>query len=158
MLKIRLQRVGRKHETSFRIVLVDSRRASKSGAFLEILGSYDPRKNNDPRLKQERIAHWIAQGAQISGTVHNLLVDHKIVSGPKRNVSPAQKQKQKQEHGTATVAPSPAAGTPAKKDETGAPKEVGKTKKAPEPKTPETASDMPPEQPEEPAASPQDAM
>ena len=88
MLKIRLQRTGRKHEPTFRVVLTDSKNGPKSGRFLEILGSYDARRNQDTQLKKERIQHWIAQGAQVSDTVHNLLITHAVISGEKINVLP----------------------------------------------------------------------
>jgi small subunit ribosomal protein S16 len=87
MLKIRLQRVGRKHEPSFRLVLTDSKNSTKSGKFNEILGSYDPRKSTD-QLNTERINYWISNGAQPSGTVHNLLVTHKVIDAKKKNVLP----------------------------------------------------------------------
>lgn len=94
MLKIRLQRVGRKHDPSFRVVLSDSRRAAQSGGFLEILGNYDPRKHAENfQANSARIAEWISRGAQLSGTVHNLFVDAKLVPGPKRNVSPKANKK-----------------------------------------------------------------
>jgi len=77
MLMLRLQRVGRKHEPAFRLVLTDSRRPPKSRAVLEILGSHDPRKNK-PQFKTERIKYWLSKGAQISATVNNLLIKAKI--------------------------------------------------------------------------------
>ena len=86
MLKIRLQRVGRVHEPSFRLVLTDSKNATKTGRFKEVLGSYDPRKSRD-LLKGERIQYWISKGAGLTPSVHNLLVNHKIISGPKIHVS-----------------------------------------------------------------------
>jgi len=92
MLTIRLQRVGRKHDPAFRVVAVDSRRGPKSGRFIEILGFYNARRGG-PQFKVERIKHWLAQGAQTSGTVHNLFVDQKIVEGPKINVLPSRKSK-----------------------------------------------------------------
>jgi small subunit ribosomal protein S16 len=87
MLNIRLQRVGRKHDPSFRVVVVDSRYAAKSGKALEILGTYNPRFGT-PTLKVDRIKEWIGKGAQTSGTVHNLLIDAKIIEGKKINVLP----------------------------------------------------------------------
>ncbi len=87
MLKMRLQRVGRKHEPSFRIVLTDSKNSTKSGRFKEILGSYDPRKSTD-LLKKDRIEYWLAKGAKLTGTVHNLFVTHGVVTGKKINVLP----------------------------------------------------------------------
>jgi len=91
MLKIRLERVGRVHEPSFRLVLTDSKNSTKSGRFNEILGSYDPRKSTD-LLNAERIKYWISRGAQPTDTVHNLLVGHRIVSGKKINVSAKSKK------------------------------------------------------------------
>lgn len=88
MLKIRLQRVGRKHEPVFRVVLTDSKNGPKSGKFIEILGSYDARDKNDTQLKTDRINYWIEQGAQPSDTLHNLLVQKEIIKGEKRNVLP----------------------------------------------------------------------
>lgn len=85
MLKIRLQRVGKKHDPSFRVVLTDSKNSTKSGKFLEILGSYNARKG-EPQLEVEKIKHWISKGAQPTETLHNLLVDKKVISAPKKNV------------------------------------------------------------------------
>lgn len=85
MLMIRLQRVGRKHDPSFRIVAIDSRRAAKSGSVLEVLGSYDSRKG-EPQFKKEKITEIISKGAQVSKTAHNLLVNAKILEGKKRDV------------------------------------------------------------------------
>ncbi|MDP3052222.1 MAG: 30S ribosomal protein S16 [bacterium] len=92
MLKIRLQRIGRKHDPSFRIVLTDSRRGPKSGVCSEILGSYDARKGK-PQLKSERIKYWLLKGVQVSETVHNLLVDAHIIEGAKRNALPSARKK-----------------------------------------------------------------
>ncbi|KKT14439.1 MAG: 30S ribosomal protein S16 [Parcubacteria group bacterium GW2011_GWF2_44_8b] len=86
MLKIRLQRIGRTHEPSFRLVLTESKNSTKSGRFKEILGSYDPRKSNDS-LNIERIKYWLSQGASPTPTIHNLLVKHRIINAKKINVS-----------------------------------------------------------------------
>lgn len=96
MLRIRLQRVGRKHETVFRVVVVDGRRGPKNGRAFEILGSYDPRRGK-PILKTERIKYWLSVGTQVSGTVHNLLVDAKILTRAKINVLPKRKPRAKTE-------------------------------------------------------------
>ncbi|MDD5152411.1 MAG: 30S ribosomal protein S16 [Candidatus Pacebacteria bacterium] len=85
MLVIRLQRVGRKNDPSFRVIVTDSKMKTKTGNFLEILGSYDPRKGK-PVINTERAKHWISMGAKASGTVNNLLVDLKAVGGKKINV------------------------------------------------------------------------
>lgn len=87
MLKIRLQRVGRVNVPTFRVVLTDSKNSTKSGRFLEILGTYDP-VNDVKEVKADRIKHWISKGAQLSDTVHNFLVSKKIISGKKVNSLP----------------------------------------------------------------------
>ena len=87
MLKIRLQRVGRKHDPSYRVVLIDSRRGPKSGKFLENLGFYDTIRKVR-QIKVDRVKHWIANGAQVSDTVHNILVSEKIIKAKKKNVLP----------------------------------------------------------------------
>jgi small subunit ribosomal protein S16 len=91
MLMVRLQRVGRKHEPVFRLVLTDSKNGPKSGKFLEILGSYDARRSEKAVIKDDRIKYWIANGAQLSGTIHNLLVERKVIEGKKINVLPLKK-------------------------------------------------------------------
>lgn len=88
MLMIRLQRTGRKHEPTFRLVLTDSKNGPKSGKFLEILGSHDPRHKDATIIKADRIKEWMTKGAQLSGTVHNLLIEKKIIDGKKINVLP----------------------------------------------------------------------
>jgi len=87
MLMIRLQRVGRKHDPSFRVVLTDKRNGPQSGKFLEVLGNYNARFGT-PTLKGDRIKHWMEKGAKPSDTVHNLLVSEKVIEGKKINVLP----------------------------------------------------------------------
>jgi small subunit ribosomal protein S16 len=91
MLKIRLQRVGRKHEPTFRLVLTDSKNSTKSGKYLENLGSFDSRHGESSNFKADRVAHWMSKGAQVSATVYNLLVSKKIINGKKINVLPLKK-------------------------------------------------------------------
>ena len=86
MLKIRLQRVGRKHEPSFRLVLTDSKNSTKSGRLSEVLGSYDPRKTIES-FNTERIKHWLARGAGPTASINNLLIKHGIIRGKKIHVS-----------------------------------------------------------------------
>ena len=91
MLKIRLQRVGRIHEPSFRLVLTDSKNSTKSGRFKEILGSYDPRKSGGS-IEPERIKYWLSQGANPTATVHNLLIKQGVIRDKKINVSAVSKK------------------------------------------------------------------
>jgi len=87
MLKIRLQRVGKKNNASFRVVVIESQRGPKAGNVLEVLGFYDPKKDVI-EIKGERVSHWFSVGAQASNTVHNLLIKEKIIEGKKINVLP----------------------------------------------------------------------
>ena len=87
MITIRLQRRGRKNDPSFRVIVVDSHRAAKTGDFLEIVGTYDPRVDR-VELKTERIKHWISHGAAVSDTVHKILINEKVIEGKKINVLP----------------------------------------------------------------------
>jgi len=88
MLTIRLTRVGRKNDPSFRVIIIDSKRKVKAGNYLEMLGSHDPRVNRT-ELNAERIKYWLSMGAQTSDTVHNLLVSAKIIDAKKINILPA---------------------------------------------------------------------
>ena len=87
MITIRLTRVGKKNDPSFRVIVVESKRKPQPGNYLEMVGSYDPRQDRI-ELKAERIKHWISMGAQTSDTVHNLLVSQKIIDAKKINVLP----------------------------------------------------------------------
>lgn len=88
MLSIRLQRVGRKNEPAFRFVLTDSKNSTKSGKFLEILGSHDPRNKKATVMNVDRIKELMAQGAKPTDTVINMLIDKKVITGKKINVLP----------------------------------------------------------------------
>ena len=89
MLMIRLQRVGRVHEPTFRVALVDSKKGPKSGQALEILGNHDTRKaKNNSNVDVDRIKYWISKGAQLSDTMRNLLITKKIITGKKVNALP----------------------------------------------------------------------
>jgi small subunit ribosomal protein S16 len=82
---IRLQRVGRKHDPSFRVVLTDRRNSTKSGRYAEVLGFYDARKGK-PSFEADRIKYWMGKGARLTETVNNLLIDAKVIEGKKMNV------------------------------------------------------------------------
>lgn len=98
MLKIRLQRIGRKNDPSFRVVLTDSKNSTKSGKFLEILGTYNPKaieKSLKKNFQNDKIKYWLKQGAKLSDTMHNFLVHDKVIEGKKVNVLPKKKPTQK---------------------------------------------------------------
>ncbi len=70
--------MGKKKQPTYRVVAAESRRA-RSGAFLEIVGTYQPRglSTSEPemvlRLDQEKVLHWLGQGAQPTERVAKLL-------------------------------------------------------------------------------------
>ncbi len=73
VLKIRLRRVGTKHDACYRVVVSDGRKVP-TGRFVEILGTYDP--GTDPatvKLDVDRAEEWIRKGARPSDTVKRLL-------------------------------------------------------------------------------------
>ncbi len=113
MLTIRLQRRGRTNDPSFRVILVESKRAAKTGNFNEVLGTYDPRVDRTD-LKVERIKHWLSMGATVSDTVHNILINQKIIEGKKINVLPRKSPPKKDEPAEAPAeAAAPQAEAPA---------------------------------------------
>jgi small subunit ribosomal protein S16 len=86
MLTIRLNRVGKKKEPSYRFVVSEKARDPQAPA-LEILGFYNPRTQPATiQVNAERVKYWISKGAGMSDTVHNLFVDQKIVETAKRSV------------------------------------------------------------------------
>ena len=76
MVKIRLKRLGKKREVSYRIVAINSRNA-RDGKVLEELGFYNPR-NDETRLNVPAIVTRLKQGAQPSETVRAILNKAKV--------------------------------------------------------------------------------
>lgn len=88
MLMIRFQRVGRRNEPTYRLVLTDSKNGPKSGRFLEVLGAYDSRRGEKAEINIDRVRDLMSKGAKLSGSVHNLLIEKKLMEGKKINVLP----------------------------------------------------------------------
>ena len=73
MVKIRLQRVGKKKAPFYHIVVADSRR-SRDGRIIEQIGTYDPMTEPATvNLDAEKVATWIKNGAQPTDTVKALI-------------------------------------------------------------------------------------
>jgi small subunit ribosomal protein S16 len=73
MVKIRLRRVGAKNRPSYRLVVADSR-APRDGAFINIIGHYDPLTEPETVVvNEEEALKWLRQGAQPTATVARLL-------------------------------------------------------------------------------------
>ncbi len=84
---MRLQRIGRKNNPSYRVVVTDARNAAKRGTHVDHIGSYDP-KGGKFQIDAEKAKHWISKGVQPSDTIYNFLVGEKIIEGRKKNVLP----------------------------------------------------------------------
>ncbi len=87
MLKMRLQRYGRKNNPTYRVVVTDSRNSTKTGNHVDVIGSYEPKAGNF-QIDGEKAKHWISKGVQVSDTVHNFLVTKKVIEAKKKNVLP----------------------------------------------------------------------
>lgn len=78
LLTIRLARIGKKKQPSYRIVVIEKTRR-RNGRFVEIVGHYDPlTKPAGIRLDADRIKHWLSCGAQPSDTVRSFIRKEKI--------------------------------------------------------------------------------
>ena len=81
MLAIKLQRVGKKHQPSFRIVIAE-KRSKLIAPPVEDIGSYNP-FTKAVRAEKERVAYWIKSGAKPTPTVWNLLLKAGAITGAK---------------------------------------------------------------------------
>ncbi len=81
MLKVRLQRIGKKHQAHYKVVVLEHTKKPQ-GKYLEQLGTYNPHAKAFA-VNREKVEGWMAKGAQISPTVNNLMVNFKIWDRPK---------------------------------------------------------------------------
>ena len=84
MLKMRLQRIGRKNNPTYRVIVTDSRNAAKRGRNVDHIGSYEP-KQGTFTIDTDKAKHWLSKGVQPSVTIYNFLVSKGIVAGKKKN-------------------------------------------------------------------------
>lgn len=118
-VSIRLRREGAKNRPYYKVVVADSR-SPRDGKFIEIIGTYDPKKPGyNSTLKLDRAEYWISKGAQASDTVRSLIKKNKkqVADAPAEAASEP------------PVRPAPAEATPA----------------SPEPPVAETAAEEPTE-------------
>jgi small subunit ribosomal protein S16 len=77
---IRLRRDGTKNSPYYRIVVAD-KHSPRDGKFLELIGTYDPKKKGDnSTIKLERVDHWVKLGARPSDTVRSIIKKAKAKS------------------------------------------------------------------------------
>ena len=117
MLRIRLTRVGKKKQPAYRIVVADSR-APRDGAFIKIIGHYNPLTNPATlTVKEEEAVQWLQKGAQPSDTAAKLLTRLGVmeraglapVKYVGKDVPPGKKGKKGEEAAPAAAAPPAAA-------------------------------------------------
>jgi len=102
MVKIRLRRVGSKKKPSYRLVVADAR-APRDGAFINIIGHYNPL--TDPEtivIDGEKALNWLRQGAQPTDTAARLLAKAGIIEE-------SEARKEKMKAGKAGIAAKPKA-------------------------------------------------
>ena len=88
MLRMRLRRVGKKKQPQYRIVVAEST-APRDGAFLEVVGHYNPR--TDPAtitFNEDRVLKWLRQGVQPSDRTAKLLAIHGLLERAKMRQEP----------------------------------------------------------------------
>ena len=125
---IRFQRIGRKNDPAFRIVVLEKTSGPKAGNYVDLVGTYNP-KTKAFTADGDRIKDWIKKGAQVSPSLNNLLIDKKILDGKKVNVL-SKKSPIKKEGEEAPAAEAPAA--PAEETPAEAPVEEAPAAEAPQ--------------------------
>src|SRR2546430_3558135 len=87
-VSIRLRREGAKNRPYYKVVVAD-RRSPRDGKFIEIIGTYDPKKpGHNSTMKLDRAEYWISKGAQPSDTVRSLIKKNKKQAA--RDATPAE--------------------------------------------------------------------
>jgi small subunit ribosomal protein S16 len=155
MLHIRLRRVGKKKQPSYRLIVCEKSK-DPWGDYLENLGTYNPRTSpSEINLKADRIKEWISKGAQCSDTVWNILVDQGVVEGGKhKTIELSKKRKEKVEKATVDKA----AAAKAQKAAEAAAAQAAAEEAASKEETPEAPAEAEDEKvpAEEPAAAPEE--
>jgi small subunit ribosomal protein S16 len=91
MVKIIFSRTGKKKQAYFRLIVIDKLK-DPWGRNLENLGNYDPH-TKELVIKEDRLKYWLSKGAQPSATIHNLLIEKKIIEGKKQRKSSITKRR-----------------------------------------------------------------
>lgn len=81
MVRIRMNRMGRRHVPFFRINAIE-KQVKRDGRVLESLGWYNPTAKDESKqllLDEERVKFWLAQGAQPSDTMMDILAKRNLV-------------------------------------------------------------------------------
>jgi small subunit ribosomal protein S16 len=133
---IRLRREGALNRPYFKVVVAD-KRSPRDGKFIEIVGTYDPKKRGmNSTLKLERIEYWISKGAQPSDTVRSLIKKNKNPEAAAKKMAATEAKKAAKPKAAAKTEAAPAPEPAAAKTEAAPAAEAP----APEP----TATETPP--------------
>lgn len=149
MLKIRLRRVGKRNQPSYRVVVVEHTKKVQ-GSYLEALGTYNPRARAFA-VNEDRVLHWLDNGAQPSERIAKLLTSvkmkHKLINLPDYDRKPKRKSKKAQPEAATVesaaneteepVAETPAEEVPTPTEETTPTEEPSTPEEKPQPETPE---------------------
>jgi small subunit ribosomal protein S16 len=110
---IRLRREGALNRPYFKVVVAD-KRSPRDGKFIEIVGTYDPKKRGMNRtLQLERIEYWISKGAQPSDTVRSLIKKNKNPEAAAKKMAAAEAKKAAKAKAAPKAEAAPAAEAPA---------------------------------------------
>jgi len=91
MLAIKLSRTGKKKQPYYRILVLEKTK-DPWGDYKELLGNYNPR-SKELVIKEDRLKYWISVGAQMSNTVHNLMIKNSIIEDkPRKSVTISKKR------------------------------------------------------------------
>jgi len=118
MLMIRFQRIGRKNDPAFRILVLEKTRSPKAGTYTDLLGTYNP-KTKALTVAADRLKEWVKKGAQVSPSLMNLLIEKKVIEGKKvstlskKNLEKNVAKKAEEAAAAAAAAAAPAEETPA---------------------------------------------
>ena len=109
---IRLRREGALNRPYFKVVVAD-KRSPRDGKFIEIVGTYDPKKRGmNSTLKLERIEYWISKGAQPSDTVRSLIKKNRNPEAAAKKAAAAEAKKAAKPKPQPKVESAPAAEIP----------------------------------------------
>ncbi len=127
MLMIRMQRIGRRNDPAFRILVLPKTSSPKAGTYNDLLGTYNP-KTKELTFAKDRFDEWVGKGAQVSDSLMNLLIEKKVVEGKKVS---AVKKKNLEKNKQAASADVPAEASAKEGTATGEPKEEAPIVEAP---------------------------
>jgi small subunit ribosomal protein S16 len=97
-VSIRLRREGAKNRPYYRVVVADSR-SPRDGKFIEIIGTYDPKRTGqNSSFNVERAEYWISKGAQPSDTVRSLIKKQKKLAAAEPDSQPAEESSEQAEN------------------------------------------------------------